>query len=81
MEAEGLRTARLHQRGDCNMADVAGMDLRDWFAGQALNGLLSGPNAPKKSRNESAGQYATRVAEEAYLFAEAMLQEKAKQGP
>ena len=50
------------------------MDLRDWFAGQALKGLLAGPNAPKKSKSEASAQYAVRVAEEAYLFADAMLE-------
>jgi hypothetical protein len=48
------------------------MSLRDWFAGQALAGLLAGPSAPKKSKAETPAQYATRVAEEAYLFADAM---------
>jgi hypothetical protein len=57
-----------------------GMDVRDWFAGQALAGLLAGPNAPKKSRTESPQQYAFRVAEEAYLFADALLQVKALAG-
>jgi hypothetical protein len=60
------------------MPEPKGMELRDWFAGQALAGLLAGPNAPKKSRSESAEQYAVRVAEEAYLFAEALMQERAK---
>jgi len=50
------------------------MDLRDWFAGQALKGLLAGPSAPKKSKAEAPAQYAIRVAEEAYLFADAMMQ-------
>jgi hypothetical protein len=49
------------------------MDLRDWFAGQALKGLLAGPNVPKKSKAEAPAQYAARVAEEAYLFADAMM--------
>lgn len=60
------------------MNDVSNLDLRDWFAGQALGGLLSGTNAPRKSGAESAEQYALRVAEEAYLFAEAMVQERTK---
>ena len=47
--------------------------LRDWLAGQALTGLLGGPNAPKKSGTESAEQFAVRVAEESYIFANAML--------
>ena len=63
------------------MSEQQGMDLRDWFAGQALKGLLAGPNAPKKSGAESQDQYAIRVAEEAYLFADAMLRAKdAKDG-
>ena len=48
-------------------------ELRDWFAAQALQGLLAGANAPKKSASESPAQYARRVAEEAYLFADGML--------
>ncbi len=56
------------------------MHERDWFAGQALTGLLSGPNAPRKSAAESPEQYALRVAEEAYVFADAMLQAKAQKG-
>lgn len=55
--------------------------LRDWLAAQALNGLLAGPNLPKKSGAESPEQYAVRVAEEAYLFADAMLREKDKPQP
>jgi hypothetical protein len=55
------------------------MDLRDWFAGQALKGLLGGVNAPKKSGSESPDQYAARVAAEAYLFAEAMIRERTRE--
>jgi hypothetical protein len=52
--------------------------LRDWFAGQALCGLLAGVNVPKKSAAESSDHYALRVAVEAYLFADAMLKEATK---
>jgi hypothetical protein len=55
------------------MDNASTMELRDWFAGQAVKGLLGGPNAPRKSGSESSEQYAARVAEEAYLFADAML--------
>ena len=61
------------------MAEEQEMDLRDWFAGRALEGLLAGPNAPKKSRTESSDQYAQRVAEEAYAFADAMMRAQSKQ--
>jgi hypothetical protein len=60
------------------MSEEQEMDLRDWFAGHALQGLLAGPNPPKKSGTESPDQYALRVAEEAYLFAGAMMREQAK---
>jgi hypothetical protein len=63
------------------MADEEGMDLRDWFAGRALEGLLSGPNAPRKSGAESGEQYAHRLAEEAYLFADAMLLARTRRPP
>jgi hypothetical protein len=49
------------------------MELRDWFAGQALQGLLAGPNAPRPSKSESGEPYAGRLAEEAYLIADALL--------
>jgi hypothetical protein len=61
------------------MPEPEKLELRDWFAGQALAGLLAGPSAPKKSKAESAEQYAARVAEEAYLFADALLLEKVKE--
>ncbi|HEY7424346.1 MAG TPA: hypothetical protein VH682_08975 [Gemmataceae bacterium] len=60
------------------MSEEQEMDLRDWFAGHALEGLLAGPNVPKKSAAESPDQYAVRVAEEAYMFADAMMREQAR---
>jgi hypothetical protein len=60
------------------MAEEKELSLRDWFAGRALQGLLAGPNAPKKSGAESSEQYAVRLAEEAYLLAEAMMREGEK---
>jgi hypothetical protein len=54
------------------------MSERDWVAGLTLQGLLAGPNAPKKSGAESPAQYAQRVAEEAFLFADAFLEVKDK---
>jgi len=41
-----------------------GMTLRDWFAGQALNGLLSDPNTNGKPN---------QFADDAYRYADAML--------
>jgi hypothetical protein len=62
------------------VADEKDLELLDWFAGQALQGLLAGPNAPKKSGAESPQQYAVRLAEEAYVFAGAMLRARDELG-
>jgi hypothetical protein len=47
-----------------------GMDLRDWFAGQALNGSLSG--------EPGSHLIPERLARDCYEFADAMLAEKEK---
>lgn len=49
---------------------AAGMTLRDWFAGQALAGMLADPNVPGKPRQTS---------EAAYELADAMLAARAKE--
>lgn len=49
------------------------LDLRDWFAGQVLNGILSNPNYPAHSSGEPFDQYAARVTDSAYRIAEAMI--------
>jgi hypothetical protein len=41
------------------------MSLRDWFAGQALNGMLSGP--------DNVGAAPSEYASDAYLYADAMI--------
>lgn len=48
-----------------------GMTLRDWFAGQALQGYLAGRN---NSQRETPSRYeASRVACDCYAYADAML--------
>lgn len=47
----------------------AGMSLRDWFAGQALNGILLGGGAKYGEQN---------AVQLAYSCADAMLAERAK---
>ena len=54
-----------------------GMTLRDWFAGQALAGLLASQVAID-GRNSFSGE-STQV-NAAYRFADAMLAERAKAG-
>jgi hypothetical protein len=51
------------------VGDVAGMDLRDWFAGQALAGILANPSRLDGVQNTVEG---------AYCLADAMIAERAK---
>lgn len=54
-----------------------GMDLRDWFAGMALQGLLSAePCLP--SHTGTYGNVADNYAHEAYTMADAMMKERIK---
>ncbi|PCI28287.1 MAG: hypothetical protein COB67_06825 [SAR324 cluster bacterium] len=46
------------------------MSLRDWYAGKALNGLLSNP--------EKAGNSVEEISELAYRYADAMLRKGQK---
>jgi len=50
-----------------------GMSLRDWFAGQALTGLLSWGEGPKSS------DWANIYAVDAYELADAMLKRREKE--
>lgn len=56
---------------------VVCMSLRDYFAGQALTGMLS---QPADRANVEAYDYPERAAAWAYSFADAMLAERAKGG-
>jgi hypothetical protein len=57
------------------MGDMKNIDLRDWFAGHALGGILSNSQFPLESSGEPFDQYATRVVDSAYRIAEAMLKQ------
>src|SRR5262249_29401991 len=76
--SEGIRELAQALPEGCPLGSTAmnEIDLRDAFAGHALQGLLAGPNAPKKSHTESPEQYAERVAVEAFLLADAMLRQR-----
>lgn len=50
-----------------------GMTLRDWFAGQALTGMIPIEYAPNGQINSQAKKHALVVASHAYNIADAML--------
>lgn len=52
----------------------AGMSLRDWFAGQALIGLLSNPN------HQVGTVTFERIGQDAYKFAYAMIAARDEEG-
>jgi hypothetical protein len=55
------------------MTDMKNIELEDWFAGQALLGILSNSTYPPQSSGEPFDQYAARVTDTAYKIAEAMI--------
>jgi len=57
------------------MGDMKDMDLRHWFAGQALEGLLANEHYPSQGSGEPADQFAARVTDIAYRIADAMVQQ------
>lgn len=61
-------------------ADVSypGMSLRDWFAGQALAGMIANPNTPDQLIGSGWTGSKNMLAEYAYAAADAMLAERSK---
>jgi hypothetical protein len=57
------------------MADMKDMELRDWFAGQALAGILANAHYPPQGSGEPFDQFAARVTDTAYRIAEAMVKQ------
>lgn len=55
------------------MEDVKELDERDWFAGQALSGILACANYPPQGSGEPMDQFVARVTESAYRIATAMV--------
>jgi hypothetical protein len=61
--------------GDANSPKVrpnSGMGMRDWFAGRALEGILANPE------DEAMDASPEEIAQLAYKFADAMLEEREK---
>lgn len=61
--------------GDDVIREQEGMSLRDWFAGQALAGLLASTHNGRR-KDESAERYMRIMAIGAYDFADAMIRER-----
>ena len=53
---------------------IPGMSLRDWFAGQALIGILSNLELTKLALAEGKVKNESAMSEAAYRFADAMLE-------
>jgi hypothetical protein len=62
------------------MTPVKELELRDWFAGQALTAILNNPNTPKPE-DMPLEQHAASLAEQAYTYADAMVKQRPKQPP
>jgi hypothetical protein len=61
-----------HPHGATGMSSQEGMTLRDWFAGQVINGIVGGSLGSKMA------VYADEAARLAYSYADAMLEERSK---
>ena len=55
-----------------------GMSLRDYFAGEALDGMIYGPNTPRDPDIMPLDEEAKRIAKMSYMVADAMLKERSK---
>jgi hypothetical protein len=62
---------------DLTVQEQRGMTLRDWFAGMAMQGFCSNPNAGRNPI-ESANWLRESGAVSAYQMADAMIQERSK---
>lgn len=63
---ESWKHREAHEEPEVFFVQRGGMSLRDWFAGQALVGMLADPHAPRGVGPE---EYAAAV----YAMADAML--------
>lgn len=57
------------------MSGMSDLELRDWFAGQALAGILANAQYPPQGSGEPFDQFAGRVTDVAYRLAEAMMKQ------
>lgn len=57
------------------IAEMKDIELYDWFAGQALSGIVANAHFPPQNSGEPFDQFAARVVDTAYRLAEAMMKE------
>jgi hypothetical protein len=57
------------------MDGIKDMDMRAWFAGHALEGILSNSHYPAQGSGEPSDQFVARVTDCAYRIADAMVKE------
>ena len=69
-----------HNGGIQNFQEWSGMSLRDWFAGQALVGMLAYSHVNPQRGNYHENCSVEGAAADAYRYADAMLAEREKRG-
>ena len=57
---------------------ATGISKRDWFAGQALIGAMTGATIPEDVNDAEIRRVADEVAKRLYIFADAMIAERDK---
>jgi hypothetical protein len=60
------------------MTDTNGIELLDWFAGQALAGILANSHFPPQGSGEPLDQYVAKVTDTAFRIATAMIKQGRK---
>jgi hypothetical protein len=63
------------KNGEPVMADITHIELLDWFAGQALAGILASSHFPTQGSGEPFGQFAAKVTDLAFGIADAMMKQ------
>ena len=60
------------------MIAVGGMDLRDYFAAKAMQGMASNPDDGHNPEEQSYEEYIAEIVENAYEIADAMMRARKK---
>ena len=66
----------LHKNPTSGQTTISeGLDLRDWFAGLALQGLLANPKLAEEIRKQG-GSFSGWIEDSAYGWADAMMKQR-----